>query len=69
MKKTVEQHLQQCDEPWAKKALKYVESSEYRNELVLKLSDAIALGFIWSYTDEGRVFWDKIYDDLLEAGK
>lgn len=69
MLKTVEQHLQQCDKPWAEKALKNIESSDWKFDLVENLSDAINRGFSWSLSEEGHTFWYNIYFELVKEGK
>ena len=69
MKRTVKQHLQECAEPWAEKALKYIESSGWKLDLVENLSDAVNRGFTWSSTEEGHTFCYNIYFELVEEGK
>lgn len=70
MGKTYRQHLAECAEPWAAKALQYMEedgqTSEYKSEY---LSDAIGGAFLWSATSEGVSYWRSIYWKIKEQEK
>lgn len=62
MKKTYRQHLTECTEPWASKALQYMEEDGQTSEYESKhLSDAIGGAFLWSATSEGVSYWRSIY--------
>lgn len=62
MKKTYREHFAACSEPWASKALQYMEedgqTAEYQT---YKLSDAVGGAFLWSATSEGVSYWRSIY--------
>lgn len=65
MQKTVKEWLEECTEPWAAKAIKYLEEDK-RALIVIasSLSAALRVGFNWWQTDEGYTFWYNIHFDL-----
>lgn len=53
---------------WADAAIENLLNSDYASPHIPQESAAEALGkaFLWTDTEEGWHFWDKVHDSLLE---
>ena len=69
MEKTIEQWFQELPEPYKTLAITNAAKQStlnFNKEDVNcnKLSDAIAIGFLWQETLEGESYWEEVYDTL-----
>jgi hypothetical protein len=68
---TITEHFEQAKKDgyeWAGKAIAYRKFELYGKAdkaRVLKLSSAIAFGFTWEKTKEGKEYWREIRDQFL----
>ena len=69
MEKTIEQWFQELPEPYRTQTLENCEKQSTidwnaADATCDKLSDAVALGFLWQDTPEGEEYWQEVYDTI-----